>query len=499
MNTADYLKHDAVGLAKAVASKEVTATELAKTAIEIIETLNPTINAVICKDYERALEAASRPADGPLAGVPFLLKDVYLYTEGMPTTWGSRYLKGSKPRPDSTMVQQWRRAGLTILGKTNAPEFAAEFVTEPLAYGKTINPWNAGLTVGGSSGGAAAAVASGMVPLAHATDLGGSIRIPAACCGLYGFKPTAGLNSSGPYFKEIAHGLNSDHVLTRSVRDSAASLDVTAESGRDAGNYLGKLYNDPGKLRIVATVHAADGTMAGANQVAAVEHAVAILRDLGHDVVLRDKSPLTAVGDWFDLLWIDDIAPLLAEQAKECGFDPRTDELEPMTWAALHILRDAGEGAVADALRLRAETAKAHLALFEQFDVLLTPSLASDPGPLGTLGFSDLGSMNKWAEAGYSFAPFSILANVSGQPAASLPLPMAAHEVPVGVQIMAAPHRDLLILQLSRQIEASVNWAESISGTGIPCMRPCLGQTGPPDDVCLTVPSFLTARSSSRG
>lgn len=305
---------------------------------------------------------------------------------------------------------------------------------------------------------AAAAVASGMVPMAHATDLGGSIRIPAACCGLYGFKPTAGLNPCGPYFTELAHGLNSDHVVTRSLRDSAASLDVTADGG---GSYLANLLDAPARLRILATVHTAEGRLAGENQVAAVELVAAILRDLGHEVVLAEKSPLIAVGDWFDLLWIDDIPGLLVERAAQTGAAAKADELEPMTWVALARLRQAGAAGMAEALRLRDVVAHAHLGLFETCDILLTPTLAVDPAPVDTLGFNDLGSFERWAEAGYGFAPFSILANSAGQPAASLPLPLSGCDIPVGVQIMAKPGRDLLVLQLSRQIEAAVNWRDA--------------------------------------
>ncbi|WP_203423248.1 amidase [Sinorhizobium sp. BG8] len=442
-----------------MASGDVTAVELATVAIGMIEALNPSINAVICKDYERALKCAAQPSTGPLAGVPFLLKDVYLYTDGMPTTWGSKFFQGTRPRADSTMVSQWRAAGLTILGKTNAPEFASEFVTDPAAYGRTINPWDANVTVGGSSGGAAAAVSSGMVPLAHATDLGGSIRVPAACCGLYGFKPTAGLNSSGPYFKEIAHGLNSDHVVTRSVRDSAASLDITAGSGR--GNYLAGHLAQPRKLKIAATVHGADGLVADHLQVRAVEDVVARLREHGHDVHLFENSPFIAVGDWFDLLWIDDIPRLLADEAGYRCREPMPGELEPFTLVALDLLSAAGPAGVERAIRMMAEAARSHLQLFETYDVLLTPSLACDPAPVGTLGFNDLGTMANWAAAGYGFAPFSIHANIAGQPAASLPLPLPESDIPIGVQLMAAPHRDLLVLQLSRQLEESVQWESS--------------------------------------
>lgn len=453
MDIDDYLGQDGIGLARLIAAGEVTAREAAEAAIAVIEERNPALNAVIGTNYERALDAAAAPPPGPLSGVPFVLKDVYLHCEDLPLTWGSRWFKGARPRADSTMVRRWREAGLSILGRTNAPEFAAEFVTEPQAYGRTVNPWDAGLTVGGSSGGAASAVASGMVPLAHGTDLGGSIRIPAACCGVYGFKPTAGLNSCGPWFEEIAHGLNSDHVLTRSVRDSAASLEIT--SGRP---FLTALSEAPRRLRVLATVHTAEGRIAGPNQVAAVERMADILRDLGHRVVWAERSPLVAVGDWFDLLWIDDIPGLLAERARETGTQPGQDDLEPMTWASLARLKAAGEGALDRALRLKAETARAHLQLFGAHDILLTPTLAADPAPNGTLGFNDLGSFENWAEAGYGFAPFSIQANIAGQPAASLPLPLPGCTIPVGVQIMAAPGRDLLILQLSHQIEQAAPW-----------------------------------------
>ena len=458
MKTTEYLAHDAVGLAQLVAKGAITAPELAQVSIGIIEALNPLLNAVICKDYERALKDAQQKKTGPLAGVPFLLKDVYLESEGMPTTYGSKYLKGRASKPDSVLVSRWRQAGLTILGKTNAPEFAADFVTEPAAYGKTINPWNAQLTVGGSSGGAACAVSSGMVPIAHATDLGGSIRIPSACCGLYGFKPTSGLNTVAPYFREIAHGLNSDHVLTRTVRDSAASLDITVDPATSNTNYLDGHLMGPGKLRIVATVHAADGTLAGPRQVSAVEATITMLRENGHDVVLLDRSPLVPVGGWFDLLWIDDIHSLLSERRLDLGYEPRTQDLEPLTWLSLKTLKEHGPDGLAEALRAREETKRAHLELFNRYDILLTPSLATDPAKIGTIGFLDHDSVQSWAEAGYGFAPFFILANVAGQPAASLPFPDTKGDVPVGIQIMAAPHRDLLILQLSRQLEQLFDW-----------------------------------------
>lgn len=458
MNHADYMDHDGVGLALAVARGETTAGELAEIAIALTDRMNPALNAVIARDDAGARMAALAPTTGPLAGVPFLLKDVYLESDRMPTTYGSAYLKGTAPRPDSTLVRRWRAAGLSIFGKTNAPEFAADFVTEPLAYGATLNPWDRRLTVGGSSGGAGSAVAAGLVPLAHATDLGGSIRIPASCCGVYGFKPTSGLNTVGPYFAEIANGLNSDHVLTRSVRDSAASLDVTAKG---SAGYLAALDAPLPKLRVLATVQAAGGTIAGPRQVAAVEKTIAMLLDLGHEVTYLDASPLQPVGEWFDLLWITDIPPLLTAREAELGRKPREDELEPLTWLSLKALEEAGPEGIAQALQARAETRAANLALFDDYDILLTPGLAKDCPRVGDLGFRDHATVKGWAEAGYGATPFFILANVAGQPAALLPLPMEGADLPVGVQIMAKPDRDLLVLQLSRQLEPLFDWASS--------------------------------------
>lgn len=453
MKASEFIEYDAIGLGEMVASRQVTAVELAQTSISIIEALNPVLNAVICKDYERALHSVTRPLAGPLAGAPFLLKDVYLQSDGMPTTYGSRYLMGTRSRPDSIMVERWREAGLSILGKTNTPEFAARFVTEPVAYGKTVNPWDPHTTVGGSSGGAAAAVASGMVPLAHATDSAGSIRVPAACCGLYGFKPTAGLNTVGPYFEEIAHGLNSDHVLTRSVRDSAASLDATANRS-EATSYLRGSSATPGKLKVAVTVHAANGRAAGTNQVAAVEKTIEMLRELGHEVTLLARSPLLEIGAWSDLLWIDDIPALIAQRQAETGVRPGEDDLEPRTWGLLRVLKDHSAEDLDEAIRRKEQAAKAYLSLFDSYDLLLAPSLATDPAPPEASGNQE--AADSWAEA---CAAFSIMANVSGQPAASLPLPLAGCAIPVGVQIMAAPHRDLLILQISRQLEPMFDWA----------------------------------------
>ena len=220
MNFADYADLDAIAVSAAIKKGDLSAVDVIDKAIAISERLNPRLNAVVMTNHDNARETVRHQLpDSPIAGTPFLLKDVNQFTHDMPTTFSCRFFNGASPKPDSELVARWRRAGLVFLGKTNTPEFAEDFVCEPTFRGVTLNPWDTALTTGGSSGGAAAAVASGMVPLAHGTDLGGSIRIPSACCGIFGLKPTTGLNSVAPYYMELSNGFNSDHVLTRSVRD----------------------------------------------------------------------------------------------------------------------------------------------------------------------------------------------------------------------------------------------------------------------------------------
>ncbi|WP_322085069.1 amidase [Burkholderia sp. BCC1999] len=456
MNVDEYAQYDGIGLAELISSGEVSPSEVVQAAIDSIETKNPSLNAVVRTNYEASIPVRGS-ISGPLCGVPFLLKDVNLYSHDMPTSFGSAYFRGAAPRPDSDIVERWRRAGLVILGKTNSPEFAAEFVTEPRAFGVTRNPANHTLTVGGSSGGAAAAVASGMVPIAHATDLGGSIRIPASCCGVFGFKPTSGLNSVGPYFTEIASGLNSDHVVTRSVRDSAASLDITAHLTQDPG-FLRCLSQPLGKLRIGISVRSPSGAEVGDSQANAVENVARALEDAGHSITRYQFPAIAASTDWIDLLWIFDIQKLVDERVREIGSEPKLDELEPLTWALLEKARRYGEAGYQKALEGRRAYTQAYLTSLRDIDVLLTPTLSKDPAPVGKMAFSNFGDLDLWGTAGYGFAPFSIPANISGQPAASCPTFRTASGSPVGVQIAAKPAQDALVLQLCAQIEGITGW-----------------------------------------
>ena len=443
-----------------------------------IEALNPALNAVILRRFEAARAEAARldaegPGERPLAGVPFLLKDVNLFAADMPTRFASRFFSDARPKGDSTLVRRWREAGLVTLGKSNTPEFAGDFVTEPRAYGPSCNPWDPGVTVGGSSGGAAVAVASGMVPLAHGTDLGGSIRIPAACCGVFGFKPSVGLNPLGPHWEEIASGLDSDHVLSRSVRDSAAALDATA--GPDTGTRLGRVpppggflagLGSPGpRLRIGVATADATGRPAGPSQVDAVGRTARLLEGLGHHVEPYAFPPEAHPEEWFDSLWTVDVALIIEERSQELGRGPREDELEPYLWAALDHARSLS---ATDWLRARLAMKRAAVAILtsmQHLDAVLSPTLGEDPPALGLLNFEANGSdLASWSARGYAFAPFVAAANLTGQPAASCPVSVNARGLPVGVQVASRPGEDLLVLRLAQEIELAAGWQAALVG-----------------------------------
>lgn len=465
---------DGLALAARIARKDLSVREAVDAAIAAIQKLNPTLNAVVAERFEAARTDAdrmdgARPArPGPLWGAPFLLKDVNLYSSVLPTRFASRFFATARPKGDSTLVRRWQEGGLVILGTTNTPEFAGDFTTEPLAYGPCRNPRNPEITVGGSSGGAAAAVASGMVPLAHGTDLGGSIRIPAACCGVFGFKPSAGLNPLGPWFEEIAGGLDSDHVLTRSVRDSAAALDLTA--GPDIGTrvgwqpppggYLAALGQPLAPLRIGVTVRDAHGRKAGPAQADSVERIAALFDHMGHQVAPYAYPQAAQSGAWFEALWTMDILHLVRERAAELGREPAPDELEPMTWAFLEQARTLS---ALDHFQARQRMVAAAQALGQSMaglDLVLSPALAEDPPPIGTLTFEANGrDLGRWAERGYAFAPFATAANLAGQPSAVLPVTSTAGGLPVAVQITGRPGQDALVLRAAAEIEEQVTWA----------------------------------------
>ncbi|MEM7292824.1 MAG: amidase [Pseudomonadota bacterium] len=467
MKIHDYVNCDGVALGQLLSDGAVSASEVRECAIDAIEKLNGQLNAVTIHNFDNARALNIVPGTSSLAGVPFLLKDVNVFTNDMPTTFSSAFFADAKPRPDSEIVQRWRSAGLVVLGKTNTPEFAEDYVCEPTYRGATLNPWHAGLTTGGSSGGAGAAVASGMVPIAHGTDLGGSIRIPAACCGVYGLKPTTGMSPVDASLPEIANGFNSDHVLTRSVRDSAASLDITA--GYFAGyryrvepqvdSFLQCLDKPCPSLQIGFSYHTPTGEPVPERQRRAVEKVATHLQDFGHQLTEYRYPNDLEMGAWMETLWMLDVAYEIDQRIAETGREPEPQEMEALT----HFLRrHIASMSAMDLYKARRQAHLNSVSLMQSManvDLLLTPALGSDPISLGALDSrTSAFDYESWAGDGYRFAPFSYVCNMTGQPAASLPIPLDDTEMPCAVQLAGHHCKDHLILKVSAQLEKVLQW-----------------------------------------
>jgi amidase len=460
---------DATAQAGLVRERELTPAELVAAAIERIERLNPVLNAVVTPMYDRALEQArGELPEGPFSGVPYLLKDLGAQVAGVRYTEGSRFLAGFVSQHDQELVLRHRRAGLIGLGKTNTPEFGILPTTEPLLSGPTRNPWNLEHSSGGSSGGSAAAVASGMVPIAHASDGGGSIRIPASCCGLFGLKPTRMRNPTGPGLGDGLAGHSVEHALTRSVRDSAALLDATA--GPDPGApyfapppgrpFSSEVGADPGRLRIAVTTEAVTGVAVDAECVRAVEATARLCEELGHDVFPftpagLDGDELTSA---FLVLYTAGVGAAVAVWSHALGREPQGDELEPLTWAMREVAM--ARGAVDYLLALaRLQLISRRIATYYSgFDVWLMPVLAEPPVLLGTLDAPFDNPLFPLMRAAL-YVPFTPIANVTGQPAMSVPLHWTEAGLPVGSQFMGRYADEATLFRLAAQLEEARPWA----------------------------------------
>jgi len=459
---------DAIAQAGLVRRREVSALELVEAAIKRVERVNPQLNAVITRAYDLARAAvATIPLDARLAGVPFLLKDLVATQAGVPMGSGSAALAGTVPRYDSEMVTRYRRAGLVILGKTNVPEFGIPPTTEPRAFGPTHNPWDPTRTPGGSSGGSAAAVAARMVPAAHANDGGGSIRIPASCCGVFGLKPTRGRNPLGPDYGDIMSGLVSEHAITRSVRDSAALLDATA--GPDLGDpywappparpYLQEVGADPGRLRIALAVAPSTGAMVHADCVTAARDAAALCAALGHHV--EEAAPAIddiATTRAFLTLYAASAARNVAVLERQTGRPPERERLEPLTRALAEMGNSLSAGSYALALEDLQRTSRAVAGFFLGYDVWLTPVLAEPPVPLGTFDATEDDPMKGFLRAG-EFCPFTPICNMTGQPAMSVPLYWNAAGLPIGSHFVARFGDEATLFRLAAQLESARPWS----------------------------------------
>jgi amidase len=467
MTFSEYDRTDGLGLAECVAKKDVTAAELLDEAIARAERLNPALGAIVYKDYERARAVAQGPLPaGPFAGVPFLFKDIFAMVQGTPTRQGSRFFPAFPADHDSYLTARFKKAGLIAFGKTNVPEFGLVPTTEGKLYGPAHNPWNLAHSTGGSSGGSAAAVAAGIVPLAHGNDGGGSIRIPASCCGLVGLKPTRGRISCGPDLGEAVDGLAIDLVVSRSVRDTAAALDAAA--GYEPGDpycatpapvsYRQAARQKPRRLRIGFAIKTLDGKKLHADCIAAVQHAAKLCADLGHEV--DEASPdldLAMLMPAFMAIWTSNLTAVVDLIARLTGQTPSLDNLEGLTLG----LYEAGKRVSASDYLLAKMTlnqaargaAKFHLSR----DLWLTATLGAPPVRLGTFDLEERDAVKAFAPL-IDYVPFTALQNVTGQPAINVPLFWNADGLPIGVQFVAPFGDELTLLQLATELEHAQPW-----------------------------------------
>lgn len=461
-----YASHDGLGLADLVRRREVKASELLDEAMARVHARNPALNAVIrtFQDLAAAAIEAGDP-DGPFTGVPFLMKDLKAHVRGVPTTQGSRFWADAVPDHDSELTARYRRAGLVLFGKTNTPELGLNVSTEPVLFGPARNPWDHSLSTGGSSGGAAAAVVAGIVPAAHATDGAGSIRIPASCCGVFGLKPTRARTPVGPDLGESGSGMGAHHVVSRTVRDSAALLDATAGPAvgdpyvapRPERSFLQEVGTPPGRLRIGFTTVAADGGPVHADCVSAVEQTARLCAELGHEVVEAapsyDQDQLLSV-----LLTIGpaNVAAAVDARAAVLGRTPTTDDLENLTLSWAERGRGASSADYARALQTMHRLGRQASAFFAEYDLFLTPTLAKPPVPIGTIATTD---PELWWAENRTFTLYTLIWNATGQPAMSVPLHQTAAGIPIGVQFAARFGDESTLFRLAGQLETAAPWA----------------------------------------
>lgn len=465
MNLNEYAEHDGIGLAQLVASGEVHTKELTALAIEAIQQVNPAINAVI----EHWTPTATT-GSGPLAGVPFLIKDLAITAAGRRNELGSRLAQGLVTQSDSTLMQRFNAAGLITLGRTTTPEMAFSTETDSALQGPTRNPWNPQRSAGGSSGGAGAAVAAGIVPIAHATDAAGSIRVPAAFNGLVGLKPTRGRSSHGPLMDEVFAGLGVQLGLSRTVRDSAALMDVVQGcapgdpyyTAAPAEGFLVQVGRDPGRLRIGLLDTPWNGASVDPEISDATARVARELESLGHQVETV-RVPLGLSWDAFVeanahiwcaslVRWIDHLAA-----ATRRPVDRNT--LEPATLACYAFGQQSRGTDFAAALETRNSVARQVAAWFESIDILLTPTLPQLPQAIGLYnrGADTLDGL-QWTNRVFEHSPFTPVFNVAGTPAISLPLGMSRDGLPIGVQVAARFGAEDKLLRLASQLEQALPW-----------------------------------------
>ena len=486
----DYGNHDGVGLAELIRSRQVSPGEVIEAAIARIEQINPQLNAVVRPLFDKARsQVGAGVGEAPLAGVPFLIKDLLAQMDGVPTGNGNRLWATRNAAGDSELVRRWRSAGLVITGKTNTPEFGLTPYTEPGANGATRNPWDRTRTPGGSSGGSGAAVASGMVPIASGGDGGGSIRIPASACGVFGMKPTRGRTPAGPFIGEAWSGFAVEHVLTRSVRDSAAVLDATHGPDRGSphplpvqhGTFLSASQREPGKLKIAVSREPMLGKAVAPEVVAAFNDTVTLLADLGHEVI--EAAP-PVERDAFSMAFLTALAGELRADieftAKTFGVRIRPGDYDASTFGMGLLGQGFTAADLISAHRYLTLSARSILGFFEDVDVLMTPVLSSLPVKIGALQPSaiekklltvlgyvgggrllkKLGIAEQLAAQTFEFIPWTPIFNVTGQPAMSVPIGWSPEGLPIGMQFVGRFADEGTLFSLAGQLEQARPWKD---------------------------------------
>ena len=487
----EYAAYDGLGLAGLVRKGEVSPTELVEAAIARIERLNPQLNAVVRPLFDRARDQARGDLpDGPFRGVPFVLKDLLSRLAGVPLSSGCRFLRDYVPAENSEVVNRYLATGAVVVGKTNTPEFGMAATTEPALWGATHNPWDLARTTGGSSGGTAAAVAARLVPLGGGGDGGGSIRIPSSCCGLFGLKPTRGRVPVGPQETEIWSGCATEHVLTRSVRDSAAMLDALAgplvgdwhQLPPPAGSFLQATDEPPGQLRIAVTGEPLLPCAGIDPDVrAGLTATMALLTELGHEVVeARPRLDARALGRAYVTMVGANTYAQVRDSEVELGRRARRGDLERTTWLSYLVGKALPAGELVRTLWTLQRAARTVHEFMEGYDVLLTPTLARPPVPLGSLAPQGLdavlerlvaglklgglvtapAALDKAVDVALDFLPFTPVFNISGQPSMSVPLWWSTEGLPVGMMFSGRAGSEATLFRLAAQLEDAKPWID---------------------------------------
>jgi amidase/6-aminohexanoate-cyclic-dimer hydrolase len=468
---AEYDRYDATALAELIARREVTPLELLEAVRKRVDAMQPRLNCFSALFFDKAeAQIQAGLPDGPFRGVPFALKDISHQLAGTATTNGSRLFQTNVPDFDSTLVERYKKAGLVLFGKTTSPELGLSPSTESALFGKTHNPWNVERTPGGSSGGTAAAVASRILPMAHGSDGGGSIRIPASCCGVFGLKPTRARVPLGPMQFEGWNGLSVHHALTLSVRDSAALLD--AASGPEPGSpywapppersFLEEVKRSPGKLRMAMVLAPASGVAVDPECRKAVEETAKLCEELGHEVeeaTLPDRCK--AVGEVMAVLVFVSVARTLEDAASARKRPITESDVEPITWANYQSGLSIPVVAYSRAIHTCHQIGLAMARFQENFDVILSPTLAKPPILLGVLSLS-APSEQTYGQELSAFMPFTQLYNVTGLPSMSVPLHWTPDGLPIGMMFSARFGGEGVLFRLAAQLEQARPWAGKI-------------------------------------